>query len=170
MPNPARHTPAMKLIFLALLLAPFAALCAENAVSPASPLILKGRVSDANDRPLAEVRVGLRSDGAVAQTDQNGEFTLTLKASRPLTKDRTNVYDYVELDKDGYLGRTINIQELSFFDRPMAEKLGPNPVTEDRAEFSARMSTDYIFPPISTDKQFNVISVFINTGFQVINR
>jgi hypothetical protein len=148
----------MKHTLLALLLIPLAAFCTENPVSVTSQLTLKGRILDNNDHPIANARVGLRSNGAVAQTDQNGLFTLTLNADHPFTRDQTKVYDYVELDKDGYLGRTINIQELSFFDHPMAEKLEPNPITEDRVEFSTRISMGYIFPPISPDKQFSLIS------------
>lgn len=147
----------MKHTLLALLLIPLAALCEENPAPVTGPLVLKGRISDSGDHPIADVRVGLRSNGAVAQTDQNGQFTLTLKAARPLTKDQAKAYDYLELDKDGYLGRTINIQELTFFDHPLAEKLEPNPITEDRAEFSTRLSMGYILPPISTDKQFSLI-------------
>lgn len=142
-PFPSRQRAAMKQTILALLLIPLAAFCAENPVSVTSPLTLNGRISDNSDHPIANVRVGLRSNGAVAQTDQNGQFTLTLNAGHPFTRDQTKVYDYVELDKDGYVGRTINIQELSFFDHPMAEKLEPNPITEDRAEFSTRISMGY---------------------------
>ncbi len=148
----------MKLTFLVLLLIPLTALCADNPAPAVSLPILKGRISDSSNHPLTDVRVGLRSNGAFAHTDQDGQFTLTSNAGRPAAKDRTNVYDYIELDKDGYLGRTINIQDLSFFDHPMAEKLDANPITEDRAEFSTRMSVDYIFPPIGPDKQYTLIS------------
>jgi pimeloyl-ACP methyl ester carboxylesterase len=148
------------LIVAALLLFPLprGELFAETRMAATSQHILKGRISDAGDHPLAHVRVGLRSDGAVAHTDQTGQFTLLLSAGRPLTKGNGDVDDYLELDKDGYLGKTVNIQELSFFDRPLVEKLQPNPVTEDRAEFSTRMSMDYILPPISPDAQFSLIS------------
>ncbi len=142
----------MKQIIFTLFLIPLAALCAENPAPATTPQTLKGQILDANDHPLADVRVGLRSNGAVAQTDQNGQFTLTVIAGHPFTQDQAKAYDYVELDKDGYLGRAINIPELSFFDHPLAEKLEPIPITEDRAEFTTRMSVDYIFPPIGADK------------------
>lgn len=138
--------------FLALLLLPLVALGAEN------PHTLKGRIVDQNDRPMSDVRVGLRANGAVTQTNQNGEFTLTLRTEKPFTLDQTKSYDYVELDKDGYLGRTIDIKDPAFFDQPLAGKLEPNPVTEDRAEFSTRLSMEYILARISTDKQFNLIA------------
>lgn len=131
-----------------------------QAPKPTAPAqyTLKGRISDAAGRPLAEVRVGLKVAGGVTHTDAGGLFTLALRAGHSPTKDKSNAYDYLELDKEGYLGRTINLQELTAFTQPLAEKLEPNPLTEDRAEFSTRLSLAHIFPPISTDKQFSLIS------------
>lgn len=127
------------------------------AAADVQPTALQGRIADADDRPLAGVRIGLRANGAFAVTDADGKFTITVNPSRMLTKDRTNVYDNLEIDKDGYLGRTIEIKDLAFFKQPLAEKLAPVAATEDRVEFTARLSTDYTLPPISTDKEFNLI-------------
>jgi pimeloyl-ACP methyl ester carboxylesterase len=143
--------------FLLLPLAVVTLSAQDTAVPTGRPLTLQGRISDSSDRPMADVRVGLRSNGVSAHTDQNGQFTLTVNSIRPLTKDRTNVYDYLELDKDGSMGRTIDIKDLSFFDHPLAEKMEPVVTSEDRVEFTARMSVDIVLPPISTDKQFNLI-------------
>ena len=147
----------MKRILALLLLACSLARGADPAPPSAVPLILKGRITDANDHPLAEVRVGLRSNGAFTQTGANGEFTLTTNTGHPFTKDQAKNIDYLELDKDGYLGRAVNVPETSFFDQPLSEKLEPISVTDDRAEFTARISMGYIFPPIGTDKQYTLI-------------
>ena len=53
--------------------------------------------------------MGLRSNGAVAHTDQNGQFTLAVIAGRPFTQDQAKAYDYVELDK----GQIITISVLT---------------------------------------------------------
>jgi hypothetical protein len=145
----------MKRALFSLLLLPLIAFGAENPASHSRTL--KGQILDQNDRPIAGARVGFRANGAVAQTNQDGEFTLTLRSDKPLTQDQTKSYDVVEIDRDGYFGKSIDIKDLSFFDRPLAEKLSPPPVTEDRAEFTTRISVDYILARISTDKQFNLI-------------
>lgn len=144
-------------LLLFLVLASVASFAQDPAsVSPpSSPL--QGRVSDAGGHPLADVRVGLRSNGAFARTDAKGQFSLTLNPSRPLTKDRTNVYDTLELDKEGYMGRAIEIKDLALFERPLMEKLEPVTASEDRAEFTVRMSLDNTLPSISTDKEFSLI-------------
>ncbi|MEJ0086745.1 MAG: hypothetical protein WDO72_13745 [Pseudomonadota bacterium] len=118
---------------------------------------LKGRIVDQDDHPLPDVRVGLRSHGAVTQTSQSGEFTLVVRSDKPFTQDQAKPYDYVELDKDGYGGRAIEIRELTFFDKPLAEKLEPNPISEGRAEFSTRISMDNSLADLSTDKSFHLI-------------
>ncbi len=148
----------MNLIITALLLAPLAALHAADPVTATSQRTLKGRIADGSDRPLDHVRVGLRASGAFTHTDAMGQFTLPINAGRPLAKDRTNVFEYVELDKDGFLGRTIDIKDMAVFDKPMTERLEPNPITEDRAEFSVRMSMDHLFPPIAPEKDFSLIN------------
>ena len=85
----------------------------------------------------------------VTETDGNGRFTLRFSSDKPLVKDQKEfnraAYDYLEIDKDGYLGKTVNIKDMSFFEKPVNEKLSPEVISEDRAEFSRRMSTDYAF-------------------------
>ena len=108
---------------------------------------LKGTITDAGGHPLADVRVGLKVARAQVQTDAKGQFTLPFSREEPMAVDKNKNYDFFELDHDGYLGRTIDIKDLSFFDQPVAEKLEPNPVTADRAEFTKRMSVDYYLPP-----------------------
>lgn len=137
----------MKHTFI-LLTAMVLAVSAARAVDPAAAnqCTLKGRIADASDRSLPDVRVGLKLAGVETQTDANGQFTLTLSSDHSVTPDKNKVYDYLELDKDGYLGQTIDIKDLSFFDKPVVGKLNPNPLTEDRAEYSRRMSMGYTFP------------------------
>ncbi len=119
---------------------------------------LKGKISDTSDNLLPEVRVALKRAGVVTQTDGNGQFSLSFRSDKPLTKDAKDVYEYLEIDKDGYQGRTVNIQDLAFFGKPVAEKLEPNPIGEDNVGFSTRMSMDYTYPPIRPDAQFSLIS------------
>ena len=138
------------LALLAALLLAAPATTGAMAADPAAAknqYSLKGRIADAGDRPLAGVRVGMRSVGAATNTDGNGLFTLSFSNSYRLPRDKSKPYDCVEIDKDGYLGQTVEIRDLSLFDKPLAAKLPLNPVTEDRAEFSRRMSMGYNFPP-----------------------
>ena len=149
------------LVLAALLLTPLGAntLCAGDLVAANLPYTLKGRITDARDNGLPDVRVALRAAGAITHTDGSGRFSLTFSSGRPLIPDKNKVYDYLEFDKDGYLGRAIPIQTLSIFDHPIAETLHPNPLTEDRAEFSRRMSLGYTFPQemTRTPKDFSLI-------------
>ncbi len=119
---------------------------------------LKGRISDDASHPLADVRVGLRQAGVFAQTDASGQFTLEYHPAKPLVKDRTSIFEDVEIDKDGFMGRTLNIKDLAFFDQPLNEKLAAVAATPDRVEFTARMGMNIILPPISTDKGFSLIT------------
>lgn len=123
----------------------------------APPNTVQGRISDEAGQPLAGVRVGLRANGVFAETDAEGNFVIKVNPARALTKDRFNAYDNLELDKDGYMGRTIEIKDLAILAKPLAEKLDAVVVKEDRVEFTARLSTEYTLPPISTDKEFNLI-------------
>jgi len=147
----------MKRTLTCLLLTPLLALAspasaAPSAAASANPPVetsrytLKGRITDEREQPLADVRVGLRSANAATQTDAQGRFVLEFTAAQPLVKDKTNAYDYLELDKDGYMGRTINLVDPAAFERPVAEKLEPVIVTEERAEFSRRMSLGFTLP------------------------
>lgn len=148
-----------RLLLSAMLLASLAPLpAAEPPPAAAGPFVLHGKISDSADHPLADVRVGFRSAGVATETDAKGHFTLTLTPSRPLTKDNTNTLEWLELDKDGYFGRTIKIQDLAFFSKPLSEKLALNPVTEDKAEFTLRMGLDHLLPSISPDKDFSLIT------------
>lgn len=119
--------------------------------------LLKGRVVDSADQPLAEVRVGLRSARVVTHTDADGRFALTFKPDKPLSKDRTNTYEWIEFDKEGLLGQTIEIRELAIFDKPLKVILQPIPVTADRAEFTARLSMGITLSPIPAPKDFSLI-------------
>jgi hypothetical protein len=142
--------------FACILLCPLVR--ADEIKATATQYTLKGKISDENGTPLAGVRVGLRMAGLATQTDHDGQFTLLTHAGPPLSKDKANAFEYLELDKDGYMGRTINIQEPAFFDHPLSEKLSLNPVTEDRAEFTARISMDHIFHGIGHDKEYSLIT------------
>jgi hypothetical protein len=102
---------------------------------------LQGRIMDTSDNWLPDVRVALQRSGAATRTDGNGLFTLTFSRKEPLVADEKGVYECLELDKEGYLGRTVEIRDLSYFGSPIAEKMEPNPVGEDNVGFSVRMST-----------------------------
>ena len=140
---------------------------AGPAVAPtvaAAPMpteyVLKGHILDRQEQPLAGVRVGFRSAGVATETDAKGEFSLTLplKPGQVLKKDNTNTYEAVELDKEGHMGRTVDIKDLGFFDQRLTEKLLPYPVTADRAELTLRMGLDITLPPITTGKEFSLIT------------
>lgn len=145
-------------LVIALLLA-FASslMAAEPAAGPAT-YTLTGKITDQAGQPLEDVRVGLRTAGGETHTDAQGEFTLTVSATRPLSMDNTKTYDAVELDKDGFMGRSIDIRDLALFEKPLNEKLLPYPVSDDKAEFTRRMSLDHLLPAISPNKEFDLIS------------
>ncbi len=102
---------------------------------------LNGRIMDTSDNWLPDVRVALKSAGVVTYTDGNGLFALSFTNAKPLSVDNKAVYDRLELDKEGHQGRTIEIKDLAFFDKPLVEKLEPNVVGEDNVGFSTRMTT-----------------------------
>lgn len=131
---------------------------AEPVAAGAAGYELKGRVTDAAGSPLAGVRVGFRAAGTATETDAVGGFVLRLPAGRPLTPDRTKVYEHVEVDGEGWLGQTVELRDLAMFDQPLEVKLAPPPVTEDRAEFTARLSLDITLPSISAPKDFSLIA------------
>lgn len=150
--------PQILIAVSAFALASWAAPTGAEPLAAAGPYTLRGKILNTADQPLAAVRVGMRGAGVAVETDAKGEFSLVFKPERPLTKGSTNAFEAVELDKDGYLGRTIDIKDLAFFDQPLVEKLLPPPVTADRAEFTTRMSVGITLPAISTDKSFSLIS------------
>lgn len=131
---------------------------AESAAPGAASHELKGRVTDAAGAPLAGARVGFRAAGTATETDATGGFVLRLPAGLPLTPDRAKVYDYVEVDCEGWLGQTVELRDLALFEKPLEVKLTPPPVTEDRAEFTARLSLDITLPSISAPKDFSLIA------------
>jgi hypothetical protein len=124
----------------------FVFLLCHNPAAAGNQYTLSGRISDTSDNLLPDVRVALKRAGVLTRTDGNGKFSLSFNSDQPLTKDKKDVYDYLEIDKDGYQGRTVNILELSIFEKPLAEKLEPNPIGKDNVGFSTRMSMDYILP------------------------
>lgn len=143
------------LVFLSSLLAAALSFAAEP--TPSGLFTLKGRITDNAGQPLADVRVGLRQAGVSVQTDASGQFTLEYRPAKPFVKDRAGILEDVEIDKDGFMGRTLNIKDPAFFDQPLNEKLAPVEATADRAEFTTRMGMNIILPPISTDKSFSLI-------------
>lgn len=145
-----------KTVFPLLLCGLASLACAQSPNAPVE-YTLKGTLVDQADKPVTDARVGLRSNGGSVQSDASGKFTLTVKTARPLTADRTNVYDAVEIDKDGFMGKSIDVKDLAFFDQPLNEKLMPPLVTADRAEFTMRLGLDITLPQISTDKDFTLI-------------
>lgn len=129
-----------------------------------SAYVLQGCLTDAEAKPLADVRVGLRSTALVTQTDATGHFTLSFSPPLPLVPDKDKAYAALELDKEGYLGRTVLFKDLITFEQPVNEKLEPNPLTEDRAEYSRRMSMDYTFPLNTPGVKFSSNSPDISAG------
>ena len=119
---------------------------------------LMGTISDTNDNLLPDVRVALNRAGVVTHTDGNGKFSLSFTNEKPLEKGKNNIYDYLEIDKDGFVGRTLEIKDLSFFDRPVAEKIQPNPMGKDNKGFSVRMSMANVLPGLRPDAGFPLIS------------
>jgi len=73
---------------------------------------LRGQITDTSDNLLPDVRVALKRADVSTHTDGNGEFSLVVDGGRPLTKDKNNIIDFLEIDKDGYLGRTVNILDF----------------------------------------------------------
>ena len=140
---------------------------ANSATATRQNYTLQGVVSDANDHPFSGVRIEfpaakfigyqlenqLQTRGSVATSDANGRFTLTFSSDRPLVKDKNNHYAAIDFDKEGYLGQTIDISDLAFFKKSVAVKLQPNPITEERAEFTRRISLDHTFPVNSPELQ-----------------
>lgn len=104
---------------------------------------LEGRIMDSSDNWLPDVRVALQRAGVVTHTDGNGLFKLPFSPRKPLTADGKGIYECLELDKEGYQGRTIEITNVSFFGGAVVEKLEPNPVGADNVGFSVRMSTGH---------------------------
>ncbi len=107
---------------------------------------LEGLIMDTSDNLLPDVRVALKRAGVVTETDGDGRFSLSFTSAQPLEKDKAGVYDSLELDKDGYQGRTVKIDDLTFFDTAVAEKLEPNPIGDDNVGFSVRLSMDNALP------------------------
>jgi hypothetical protein len=145
----------MKRTLAALLLSPLfacAAVAAPPAAGSASPPAeavshtLRGRITDARGQPLAGVRVGLRTANAVTQTDAQGHFALEFTPPLAPVKDKSNAYDFLEFDREGYLGRSINLTDTEAFTKPLDEKLEADVLTEERAEFSRRMSLGFTLP------------------------
>lgn len=100
---------------------------------------LKGRITDTDDNWLPDVRVELKNAKAVTKTDPNGLFELTFKAPSPMKANKRGVYEILSLDKEGHLGRSIEIKDPAYFDKPVVEKMEPNPVGEDNVGFSVRL-------------------------------
>ena len=145
----------MKRTLAALLLSPLfvcAVVAAAPAAGSASPLAeavrhtLRGRITDGRGQPLADVRVGLRTANAVTQTDAQGHFTLEFTPPLAPVKDKSTAYDFLEFDKEGYLGRSINLTDPEAFAKPLDEKLEDDVLTDERAEFSRRMSLGFTLP------------------------
>jgi hypothetical protein len=119
---------------------------------------LQGRVAASDGTPLEGVRVGVRLANASTKTDVQGAFLLKFNPQRPYQQDNTKTYEWIELDKDGYFGRTFEVKDLDEFHRPFSATLGPNPVTKDRAELTARMSMDHLLPQVPAPADFALIS------------
>ena len=96
-------------LLIASLLLALLAVHAEDTKASVASYTLNGQISDDAGKPLAGVRVGLKILGVATQTDPDGRFTLVAKTSQPFIKDKANAFDYLELDKDGYMGKAINI-------------------------------------------------------------
>lgn len=129
-----------------LLLLATAVFCLSSAVASAIDYQLSGTISDPSDNLLPGVRVALKNAQVETQTDGNGEFTLSFTAEQELVKDQYGNYDKLDLDKEGFIGRTILIRNLSIFNQPLHETIEPNPIGEDNVGFSVRMSMDNVIP------------------------
>ena len=133
--------PLALLVTAALLMSVISAQAADK-----TQRTLTGRITGEGDHPLAEVRVALKTAKVVTQTNADGQFTLDFVSDYPSALDKGKAYDALDLDKEGYIGQTIDIKDLSYFDKPVAEKLKPTLVTEDKVEYSRRMSMGHVFP------------------------
>lgn len=121
---------------------------------------LSGTVSDPSQNLLPGVRVALKKAGVSTQTDGNGAFSLSFKAAQPPEADKTGIYDSIEIDKEGYIGRSIPVRDLALFAKPIRETIEPNPIGEDNVGFSVRMSMDNTVPglPPTPDFALNPVS------------
>lgn len=107
---------------------------------------LQGTVSDTSDNLLPEVRVALKRVGVETLTDGNGRFTLSFKKARLPAPNQQQVFDYIELDKEGYQGTTLSIKSLSVFNEPFDGRLEPNPIGEDNVGFTVRINMRHALP------------------------
>lgn len=104
---------------------------------------LTGRIMDPSDNWLPDVRVALTRAEVVTHTDGNGLFSLTWTHAEPLTADKRGVFDFLELDKEGYMGRSVPIEDLSTFTEPIVERLEPNPIGKDNVGYSERLPANH---------------------------
>jgi len=126
----------------------FAALLAGGAIMAETTYTLQGRIMDTSDNWLPQVRVGLQRAGEATNTDGNGLFTLRFTAQQPLAADAGGIVEFLELDKDGYQGRTIEIKDPAYFSQPVAEK-----------NFSSFMS----FRPAYSIRRIHRIGIFVDS-------
>jgi hypothetical protein len=85
------------------------------------------RGSWASGNLLPGVRVALTRAKAVTHTDGNGRFSLAFRLAQSAAKDKDGAYDHLELDKEGYEGRVIKIEDLAYFAKPVALGVSPIP-------------------------------------------
>ena len=135
-----------------------ALLLCSGVIAAEKEFVLRGQVMDTSDNLLPDVRVALSRIKAVTHTDPNGGFSLSFKAETPFKKDKKGVIDFLEIDIDGYLGRSVEIKDVAYFEKTVVEKVEPNPIGRDNVGFSTRMSMRYIYPYIRPDKDFSLIS------------
>lgn len=120
------------------LLASFALVC---LAAKGEEIALKGQVSDRDNNWLPEARVALRYGGAETMTDGNGRFELKFKWKMPNHPGPKGELNWLEIDKEGYLGQSIAITNTDWFAEQVAVKLEQVPVAEDLAHFTMRMRT-----------------------------
>lgn len=116
-----------------------AAFAVPDCMSATKETVFQGRVSDTSDNWLPDVRVALRSLGVVAETDGNGLFELKIPGGQAWEANREGAIEYLELDKEGYQGRSIAITDPSWLESFQEPVLEPNPVGEDNAAFTMRL-------------------------------
>lgn len=100
---------------------------------------LSGRIMDTSDNWLPDVQVTLTRAGVATRTDGNGLFELRFTSRQPLAAGPDGLLDTLQLEKEGYRPRLIPIAEAAYFEKPVAEKMAPNPIGADTVGFAVLM-------------------------------
>ncbi|MGJ8643914.1 MAG: hypothetical protein ACSHX9_10935 [Luteolibacter sp.] len=114
-----------------------------GSAEPSKMITITGKVMDADDNWLNDVKVSMNPIDTEAMTDPNGNFVFEFTPDENFKPNKRGIIATLIFEKKGHLDVRTRIRSMDFFSKgkPLEVKMIPDPMEEGIVGFTTPMST-----------------------------